>query len=268
MEPDSDIQLPFVTRDMLRFKHGAKFELVVSALSTLSVPIICSGYTREGPFTFTIPLTADADFASVTLAIPDFPIAVGLNYAYGTTAYFGDFFGSISLKLNGDTSIVLCSGYFGPGIGISYPSNTTPDPTLGQGRLKAVYLDNPAAGAQASYVIPGHEKWKIIGGTIELVTSAAAANRRLHWKIGIGIHEFFDFFSNVDQAASLTRKYTLASVPSTLTQSDDNDIIIPIPPNLFLPPATTFKTTISNGQAGDDLGQTKLIVESFLESGH
>lgn len=263
MPEDQFSSLPFLTRDMLKFGTIAKIEMVVTAWSNIATRIKIAGFTREGQFSYKMDLAAVAAPATQTFSLTDIPTMVGVNYDQFGAINQGDIYASVQLRINEDISYQLCAGYLGPYVGLSYPGALSNNINMVQGHLMYVYSDDPAAGAQISYNIPNYQQWRIIGGCITLVTDATVANRRLHLKIDHGVNQMLDFFCNYDQTASLTKKYTFAAVAGNLTSQDDNDVIIPIPPNLLLPAGAKFQTTITGGVAGDDLDLLRLWVEQF-----
>ena len=160
--------------------------------------------------------------------------------------------------------MTLCSGVVDIRKSISYPVSPQKEMRPDGGQILDFTGTNPAAGSEIDDSVPTGRVWRILAISFSLTTDANAANRRVHVILlgpsGVEI----DTFSDVDQIASTTRKYSVAAfgaIPDTL---DDNDILIPLPADIFLPAGSAVQTLTTNRQAGDDFGTPSILVEQFF----
>jgi hypothetical protein len=260
-------QLPFLTREMLKFGNISKLELKVRVKThqSSSGGFIVRGLTRSGFFSIRIkPLTGNGNTNTFTLRLDDIPIwlsAIDTNDIYPHGAVFC----SISLVINSDIAFELCSGFVAKATGISYPSAALNQTSPTQGYFKNETVSNPNAGDDMTVYNNQEERSFIRAITFQFTTDANVANRRVHiYSLSAGTGNARpNFFSNVDQPASTTRYYTCAPVPALLTDNDDDDIIIPIPKDLVLTGGTGFGTKTTNIQAGDQFSNIKYLHEVF-----
>jgi len=251
--------LPFVTRKMLAFEGSATFSLIIKSTANGTGNVLIQGFTKEGPFTLTHAPTTDSVIKTESFALPDIPIMLTLVNS-NTSARQGDMYVSVSLAINGDIVQELASGYIYNKKSVSWPYQNDKDLRLAGGQISLPSAGATAAGAEALITVPAGQMWRVIGGRATLVTDATAANRRPHFVFG-GI---FDCFASVDQTASLTRTYSLGKYGGLLDDVDDNDILVPIPHDIWLPAGNTFVTLTTNLQAGDDWGTVFLDVEMYF----
>lgn len=263
MPPKDESMLPFVTRKMLNFENGTQFQLHINHVSAVaSTPVNIRGATKEGIFNFTF-LTATAHTTGTTrFPIPDVPIWLMATSDNGTFA-LGDCFITISIQASGTRILPLCQGYVGGQHPLGWPSTNLDKPRSGPGKISFQVSADPAAGAVPSLTLNAREQQRLIGARVTLVTDATAANRRVHFIRNSGITWIMDFPSSVDQAASTTRKYTIASAFGAGTFSDDDDILIVIPDNLLLDAEEELTLSCTNLQAGDNFGVMSVWTEMW-----
>lgn len=260
-------QLPFLTREMLRFGNKAKVELQIQAVSVDAGEVKIRGYNRSGFFEYSHSVTGGGTTSSETFAIPDLPIGLSV-IDDGSWFVQGECYATVSLLINGEVVQDLCSGFVFYGKGISFPVANSIDTRPGGGQIVTISGTNPAAGAEVSMSVPSGQIYRILAINFSLTTDANAANRRVHVQFqsettGMTI----DCYGDTDQAASVSRTYSCAAFGATPATTDDNDIIIPIPQDIYLPAGGDIKTATTNKQAGDDYGIPRVLVERFFSSG-
>src|SRR3972149_8142483 len=109
MDPNTQISYPFVTREMLAFKHASSFSLILNIIARATDGIEIRGMTKEGPFTFLFSPVGDGSIETFTFAVPDIPIFVSVtpspDAAIATDAYV-----TLHLAVNGNRMMKLCQG--------------------------------------------------------------------------------------------------------------------------------------------------------------
>lgn len=264
MDLSEIFKLPFLTRKMLSFEHATAFALQVVSQASVSSTITIRGATREGVFTLSQTLAADGSQTTSTFRLPDIPIWISVIDTEGNSEQ-GDCFITVNLLINDDIAWCLVSGLVYAQKGITWPNNTMEDLKPGHGRIKVVLGSDPAAGAEISETVPNGRAWKIHTLRLNLVTAVAAAARRVHVVITSAGLPILDVFSDIDQAASENRMYSVANFGGTDDSADDNDILIPFPKDLILPENTTITTQTTNLQAADNWAAPNLFIEEFFE---
>lgn len=257
--------LPFLTRDMLAFEHAATFTLRITSVSDVSQVCTISGMTREGPFILRHDTVYDGTAHQDTYRLPDMPITVSVACP-DPTALQGQIYVILDLLVNNTLVETLISGLVHEVKGLGWPINVSQDPIPGHGEFCVIAGANPAAGADCTFTVEALQMWRILGFSASLVTSATVANRRVHLKFSHADGAVLESLSSVDHAASLTRLYSGNIVGGNLAQADDNDILIPIPQDIWLRESSTITTSTTNLQVGDDWGVPSLLIERFWRS--
>lgn len=263
MEKEKEYPLPFITRKMLNFEFGTRFELKIFARSKTTDEINIVGATKEGVFTYKhITSTSDSG-NTATFSLSDMPIWItvcDINNAIKQ----GNLWVKVDLQVNGNILQTLCSGYVHQYKSITWPTTGNEQQLKSYGFFDVYTGANPAAGSETTITMPNGELWRITAITFTLTTSATVANRRVHVKINPKQNGSYDIISSVDQAASTARIYSCIPIGGAGTYSDDNDIIIPLPFDLWLPGESTITTSTTNIQAGDDFGVMTVHYERYL----
>lgn len=264
--PSVDEQsLPFLTRDMLAFKHGLRFQLRIDTHSFASGSIFIIGFTREGTFKFSHTPNTDSLVKTETFQIPDMPIMVSVIDGSGIREQ-GQTYAQLNLVINGDILHQLTSGYVYGRKGLSWPLSNVQDMRPGGGALVGRQSSNPAAGAELSHLIPQGQQWRIRGMSFTLVTDATVVDRTVHILVSAGGGASYDFIAPVVQPASETKLYTCYPASVGGQTNGGNDIHIPIPPDFLLPTLSTIATETTNLQAGDNFGVMTFDLEMFFDA--
>lgn len=264
MTDAQDLSIPFLTADMLRFKGAVSFELQITSQATDTGTLTIRGMTRDGVFTFRHTVVNTGAPTVENYAIPDIPTLITVQDIDGNFQQ-GQCFATLNLVANGDVIFQLISGNIWIGNGQSYPNAQLKENRPGGGELKVLTSTDPAAGTEPSIIIGTYETWRLQSVNFTLVTDANVANRRVHLVLRASGGDEMNFFSSYDHPASTTRKYTCAPVGAGLDDQDDNDVIIPIPANLWFSSSSYIKTETTNKQVGDNWGVMQANVEAYFE---
>lgn len=254
----SDFCFPFLTREMLKFEKATSFALIVQSNSVVATTVVIRGATRDGLFTIKHTTTSNEVTQTESFNLPDIPIWVSATVT-ALDVEPDECYVQLSFALNGDVMQPLAAGYIYGTTTVSWPSNNIKSPVPDAWSApKTTAVSNPAAGSNFTFTNKSYTFSEIISVTFTLTTSATVANRRVHLSIFDGGLGNLDFHSSTDQAASLTRNYTCCAIGGAGSYANDNDIIIPIPPNLKGFAEYTIASDILNLQAGDQLSLVKV----------
>jgi len=247
---------------MLRFGKEAKLQLIIQSQATAAQVLNIRGITRSGVISFIHTTQTNNQRNSTVFPIDDIPLFITVTPT-ATTTNHGAVWASLNLRVNDDIVFGLMSGFVNDDKALSWPNSDMQPKIPGHGFFTFMNSANPAAGAQANISPQSNQFFKILHGSVTLVTDANAANRRLHLTITTAGGGTVELISSQDQVASTTRIYTFAQYPSMPDDIDDNDILIPLPNELWSDGEGTIDTSIVNGQATDNLGVLSLMVERF-----
>lgn len=262
--PPKDISLPFLTRDMLRFEQGTKFQLSVVFRSFVSQVITVRGATRQGLFTHAVAIAANNNETESLVALPDIPIWVSIVVAPNQTDVNSTYV-QVGLKINGTLSLLMCSGYLYDSKGLSWPmSNIEPPLPSSFGRPISTIGSAPAAGSNVTFGLPIGIVARIKSLHFTLTTSAAVATRRVHLSIEHFEGHTYEIWPSTDQTASLTRKYQFPSGISIDSATHDDDILCPLPSDLVLSGDSIIRTNTVNLQAGDQFTGIGIFYEQWF----
>ena len=250
---EEDLQLPFTTRQMLKFQHGTSFGLSITTTQDINETIIITGATRSGPFIFEMAITAAAQNNTQTFALPDIPIWVTVGDA-SSTIHQNRIYAQCFLTINSDRMHLLAAGYISGFGSITWPAIFKELSRDGIGGISEFSSTNPAAGAQVNVGFDTRAVFKVDMITVNLVTDANAADRNVHIHIAFGSGLETDIPSPTVQAASLTRFYRGMVFGSNVVAPTDNDFIFPLPQDLYLDEGSIISTVTENFQAGDNFG--------------
>lgn len=255
--------LPFMTREHMAFDHGSTFSLVIDIFNQTAQTIIVRGFTREGPFTYTIPAAADGAPLTEIHQIPDIPVMLSV-VATAAAANRGSSYVRVDLGINGTRAATLCQGYPNLFEALSWPSQPIPTELQRHGEIQAITGTNPAAGAEISITVPTGHWWRLKALRFGLVTDATVATRRPRVDVTIDSIVVASFPSVHSHTASTTVLYVYAEGIGAQTDGIGLISINPMLTDLILPPASTLTTVTANLQAADDYAAPTILVERFL----
>jgi len=256
-------QLPFLTREMLKWGSRNQLELTLSVAASNTGEVFLTGLTRSGVIRIKLNPSADGVLSQKTIGIDDIPIMLSVIDPDGNHNQ-SSCWASVELRVSKTETLHLCSGTVYQQKGITYPATSIQDIVPGRGFIAEVSSANPAAGAEALITAPAGELWHVLYGTVTLVTDATSTNRRVHLKLNDNQTTRIDVFTNQDQTASLTRRYSFSQLGVIQDPVDGDDIPIAIPNEIWIEPEGQIETDTVNLQAGDDFGAMSFLVEKFF----
>jgi hypothetical protein len=264
MDP-SDLALPFVTRDMLRFKQKSTYQLQIISNASANGFLYITGFTRSGTFTYKCNVSVSSSPVLQTFNLDDFPIFVSVvdkDYSQGAKGAYVE----LQLKMNSDVAQVLLRGYIGGYQSLTWPMVTAETGSLGQfGALATIESADPAAGAQISIGVNDAFKYRFCSFTATLVTDATVANRFVHLKVTDGLNgSSHEVASTIAQVASKTYKYHFMAGLNVPCYQENNDIFVTFPYPAYFGGSFNLVTIVTGGVAGDDWGLAEMGVEKFL----
>jgi hypothetical protein len=172
--------------------------------------------------------------------------------------------------LTGATIVLgtLLAGYIGSWGGRAWPGTVLESPTEGPGYVVLQLSTAPAAGGNPSIGLPEQTRWRIIGATAVLTTSAAVATRNAILVAMQSSTNVFFSESSFAQGAGQTRQHTWgAGVTNPLLGAGVTGMgALPVPLMLSTRAALDAQIAIStnNIDAGDQWTTLKLLVEEWL----
>ncbi len=264
MPPFDTRNLPFLSRDMLAFRHGLSLKLRVITQSRLSSALTIRGMTKEGVFTLKHIPTNDSLIKIEDFIISDFPIFVSVTdeanfYVQGAV------FATIQLVANDDVICQLASGMVYGQKSLSYPAGNSIDQRPGGGLLTQVSVTTPGVGANWSSTVPNGQIWKIKSLGFTFVTSATVANRRPQISFTKSSTSIY-CFNDIDQTASLTGYYSLNATSSMPDRLDNSVYLIGMPPEILLTAGDIIQSETTNLQVGDQMSFIRIQLEQYFDS--
>lgn len=248
---------------MLKFEHGAAFELTGVIKSGGARLVTISGYTKENHFTFKIQTGSGLQTKVLAFRIPEMPIAVLVS---SNTSAIGanDIYVNLNLSVAGSPFIHLCKGFLGPNTPIAWPDSPAPTPIQNRGQLITTSSGNPAAGVEVVQSL-GSSVWtllKIVFFT--LVTDATVANRQVHLEIVRAGLVLALLPAAAIQTASQTQTYTWAAGLSSIADPIGLTQSMGLPTDIVLIPGSVISSVTTNLQPGDDFSIMRIFNERFL----
>ena len=261
--PEKELLSPhFLTRKQLAFEHGARFSLIVDTIALANYWLSLRGITKEGPFEFHFKPSPLVTLQTWNFNLADIPIFLSLTYrdaAHNLNAVQA----SIFLGINGTRFLLLTQGTPNGMSGITWPTQNEPSVGERKGSCSRYEGPDPAAGAQVDQTVKSRQGWEMHGFHVQLVTDATVATRHVVLRIRMaGAYLYIPAFAS--QAASLTKRYMFYVGAQGLNDAENNIIVTPFPPNLFLTSANDFDTITANMQAGDDFGVPTYLFQKHL----
>jgi hypothetical protein len=265
MEPDNNLNLPFLTRDMLRYKEKTVYELQIIRGANAVGTLYITGITRSGTFTFKATTTSNGQPSLTKYRLDDFPIFVSVvdkDYGFAKRGAYVQ----LQLLMNGDIGQELLRGYVGGYESLTYPS-TTNHGHLGPetGNPTTIESSDPAAGAEIDMTRNDYFLKRFLSFTATLVADATVANRYVHLKITDGLNgSSHEVASTIAQTASQTRKYHFMAGLNVPCYSEDDDIFVTVPDRLWMGGSGRIQTVTTGLVAGDNWGVAEVGVEEFI----
>lgn len=256
-------QLPFLTRQMLKYGNTLQLRLRLSAAADVVGVVRLKVITRHGMAEINVNTTADGAINSDTLGVDDFPIMVSATDADDTYAP-NQCWANIELEIGEEEWFGLCSGFIHEDKSVSYPNTSMADAMPAHGRIVEVDGANPAAGAECLIPVPVGEIWQLKTLNVRFDCDSNVADRVPHFVFtGPGnmlIHTWAAAVFAADEGADIScAQWGLIS-----GISNADDFRIELPSNIWLPPESTITTETQGIQVGDDYGVPCAVVEKYF----
>jgi len=261
---DDPKSLPFLTRKMLDFEHGTKFELGLNIWSCSSETIIISGLTKDGPFSFKVIGPNNCSRTNKLFNITDIPIYLSVIVTTGNIDR-GKVYADIYLNVNSTKVYSFISGYVTTTVGLTWPYGRGEDPKSGRGVFEVYTGSDVAAGGEVDEYVPTGKLWRIQAFWITFTTDANVANRVVSLALLNPYEKIIRIPSSVVQTASTTRSYQFGVGLLNQEETTSGIITAPLPPDLWLTPGSSISTITTNRQATDNLGYPEIYIERLLQ---
>lgn len=158
----------------------------------------------------------------------------------------------------------LASGYISLLSSIAWPGLRADTSTAGGGFLESVTVANPAAGSDWTYTVAAGTRERIVSVTATLTTSATVANRIPVITITQGGNIVYQASPTAAQTATTALTYLFTSGLQPWTGAG-GQIVVPLPPNLFLTGGNTISVTTTALQAGDQWSNIRISHELWMD---
>lgn len=127
-----------------------------------------------------------------------------------------------------------------------------------------VDVAQPAAGANASFLVPGQFGVRVLAARATLSTDANAANRllSLDYINANSVTRVRNCASVVWTANTTSQAFVWNTAWSVSEWNTNTPVLMPVA-SLLLPPGWSIRFTVDNVQAGDQLAALSLVVEKI-----
>ena len=255
-------QLPFLTREMLKFGNKATIELELTTITKESLTVLISGMTREGPFQLRANVTQTFNSETNRFRLPDIPISVTVSVAEANNLT-NEVVCTLFLNINGVRNTLLCQGALAQFWGLSWPHHPQQSPLQLRGHHTTETTPNPIAGAQISDAVEVGQFWILKAINLTFVASGTAASRRLALSIAHADGGTFLIPTPADITAGQTVRICFMEGGEMFNDSVGLRQLAPLPSNLVLPPNTGIATVTTAMEADDDISAANIIFEQF-----
>lgn len=262
MDPEIP-NLPFLTRDMLKFGHKIPLRLRLSAASDIVGEIKLKGFTRHGIIDLPVITTADGVVNADTVGIDDIPIMISA-VDEGDTFAPNQCWCNISLELAEEEAISIASGFVYLDKGIGWPYMNHSDAVPNRGFMAEVSSSDPGNQTEALITVPDGELWLLHSASIELDTDANGGNRQTHLVITNPGGNEINFWNGSAIGANEVVVMSFAQFGVITEERDDNDERVAMPPNMWILPGGTIGTQTSLFKTGDNYAPLNVLVEKFM----
>ena len=133
------------------------------------------------------------------------------------------------------------------------------------GDIKTIVITTPGAGNNFSYTVPAGIRLRILGITYHIATDANVASRRpaLYVLDPNGGNSFFAV-AQATIAANANVDVSFAPSNRDMPNVRSGFLTVPLASEIILKPGDVLSSNIISMQAGDELTETYILVESFL----
>src|SRR5262245_49862512 len=157
---------------------------VLNALASVIVTVRGRQLLLDGriePFATTLVPATDRTASQATARLAEGWLLNAHAFVSGASPLTGQTFAILSLIRGEGTAAIelatLAAGSITAQQRLSYPGSAVANTLDSAGALRSITGTQPAAGAEVSETVPTGARWELLAFTVQLVTSAAAANR-------------------------------------------------------------------------------------------
>lgn len=258
-------QLPFLTRKMLNFEQGTAIGMTLNIWALLGETVYVTGFTKDGPFSFKVVAPADGARDQYNWQLPDVPISISV-FTDEANAERGRIYITLSLTMNSTVVAGLISGYLIRNIALFYPNGINESNKSGKGLISLAQSADPAAGANATYTTPTGPYFRIHTLLVKVVTDATVANRTMVLKMVNPTVTTMLIPAPAVQTASQTIQYIFGIGLPFYNDANSLIMMAPLPPELWLQPASVISTLVTGLVAGDNISVMDIKYEQLMST--
>jgi hypothetical protein len=148
---------------------------------------------------------------------------------------------------------------------VAWPGTPLRGPLEGAGALRTITGTNPGAGNEIAETVPTGARWQLLAIRFQFLTSATVANRVPELALDDGVSTFLFSSNSVNQAASITLRYSYMSSFGSLISGVGNDQARSLPTPLYLGSGYRIRTSTSSIQVGDTYTAIAYLVREWIE---
>ncbi|HKV99981.1 MAG TPA: hypothetical protein VJN96_09155 [Vicinamibacterales bacterium] len=236
---------------------------------TISGRLLAFGEKHPKPFKTTFTPSTNRAASQLRIGLGDGWLLNAQAIVSAGTPVTGQTFARLSL-CRGLTSVAdelatLCADNITASQATSWPNGPLDNSLDGQGALRSVTGTDPAAGAECSDTVPTGARWRLHAWNVNLVTSAAVANRSVGFTIDDGANILFQTGDGFTQPASLTVRHVFGE---GLGNFGNPGVAVNgmLPTFLPLLGGWRIRTATQAIDAGDNYGAPQMLVEEWMEA--
>lgn len=160
---------------------------------------------------------------------------------------------------------IILQGYVGTAVNLAWPGNRLEQPTEGPGAIRSITGTDPAAGAQITEAVPTGARWRLLSFYALLATDANVANRQAAVTYDDGTNPLFHSPQAFLQTAGTSASYAWGiGMPIAVVIASAGPLA-GLPTEVRLEAAFRVKTSIVNGQVGDNWAAPQYVVEEWIQ---
>jgi len=254
--------LPFVNRKSVSFDRGTKFDLEVITKTDTERTIIVTGMTKEGFFRYDIELFLSEIPTSTLIGLTDIPLWISVKYASDDKGT-NDVYCIIYLLIDETKSNLLCQGYLGHFMGISWPNQLPPTTLQEHGKITNLDGQAPDPGREFQFTVPDQEFWRIKSIVFTLITGIVAIVRDVSILFINPNGTRTLCFAGTVKTDSIEYKFSLFEGAQTMTGGNDIIRQTALPNEMYLPPGTLIQTFSDNMQDDDSYTRINIVYEKY-----
>jgi len=230
-----------------------------------------SGQLSVGNTLFTPPSDGTVQIFTIPLT-EGFLLGVSVTSSAGASAFRGTCFVSVQLGTGNQSAPqavqILAQDYISLSYGIAWPGSAIRNSMDSQGFIQAIATANPGAGQDFTVTVAIGQRWRLLGLTAQLATSAAAGNRAVAIGPAIGVAQQWKQQYPAAQVPSSTSRYVYAP-GATMTTGTLGDNTLGAPVRVILSSSlgiASLKSVTSGIDVADQWSNINSWWEQWIES--